>query len=69
MARDSWLVALHEGLQVADAHFFFADTGQQLESGRIGKSEADLFGGGRLSCLLDFGHATLNIYAKAYATS
>jgi hypothetical protein len=36
MARDGRLVAPHEGLQVADADFFAADAGEELESRRIG---------------------------------
>jgi hypothetical protein len=35
MSRDGRLVAPHEGLQVADADFFAADPGQELQARRI----------------------------------
>ena len=69
MSRDGRLVAPHKGLQITDADFLVSNTCQELEARRIGQAEADGFDRGRGGCLLDSGHAAINIYAKAYATS
>ena len=46
MARDGRLVAPHEGLQIADAHFLPADAGEELEARPIGEAETHGFDGG-----------------------